>query len=174
MNLTQKISPKGIDIVIDEIQEHLSSSISWTNFNCYPRIYKEENQSGVKPMLYVGTNDYEDVFYDDTLNGSCFFYEEDTRNATDNGYFNNVKLSIVFQLDLTALFPTIIHRADEEAHNKVIIALKKLMPYKVTNLVTGYKNVYAEFDTSQVQYDDISQYHVFRVDMEVIVNNNCN
>ena len=83
MNLIQKISQKGIDVVVDRIQEHLSTSISWTNFNCYPRIYKEEIKGGVNPMLYVGEKEYQDVFTDDNLNGPCFFYEENTRNAID-------------------------------------------------------------------------------------------
>jgi hypothetical protein len=172
MNLTTKIAPKGIDVVIDEIQNHLNTYITWSDFNCYPRIYKEETQQGVKPMVYTSSGDYEEVFYNDTLNGSCFFYHEDTRSAVD-GYFNDVSLSIVFQLDLDALYPTITHRADEEAHNTVLVALQKLPQNKIVGLVTGYNNVYSEFESSLVKYDDISNYHCFRIDLKCIVNNVC-
>ena len=174
MILTRKISPKGIDINVDAIQVHLNSLISWTNFNSYPRIYKEETEQGIKPMNYTSNGDYVDVFTNDNLNGSIFFYNEDTRNAV-NGYFNDVTLSMVVQLDLDALYPNVTHRPDEEAHNDIIIALKKLMPTVTINaLITGLNNVYSEFSTTQVQLDDISKFHVFRIDMSVVVDNDCN
>lgn len=175
MVLTQKISPKGIDVVIDEIQTRLSTAITWTNFNSYPRIYKEEIKGGVKPMLYTGNKEYQDVFTNDGLNGSLFFYHEDSRAAINNGYFNDVTLSMVVQLDLDALYPLVAHRADEEAHNEVLIALKKVSPtIKIINLVTGLKSVYSEFATTEVQFDDISKFHVFRIDMKTVVDNDCN
>lgn len=175
MDLTQKTSPKGIDVVIDNIQTRLSSAISWTEFNSYPRIYKEEIDGKVIPMLYTGSKEYQDVFTNDSLNGSLFFYHEDTRSAIDNGYFNDVTLSMVVQLNLEALYPTVTHRADEEAHNDILIQLKKISPLvKVISLVTGLKNVYSEFDTTQTQFDDISKFHVFRVDMKTVVSNDCN
>ena len=172
MNLIQKTDPRGIDFVIDEIQLLLDSSLSWTDFTCYPRIYKEETQNGVKPMNYVGDGDYVDTFLDDTINGSCFFYKEDSMSAT-NGYFNEVKLSIVFQINLYDLYPSITHRADEEAHRHVMLALNSLPTTKVEGLVTRINNVYSEFSTTQVQLDDIGEFHVFRVDMSVIVDYQC-
>lgn len=175
MNLIRKISPKGIDVNIDRIQEHLAIDFSsWTNFTCYPRIYKEDTESGVKPMNYVGEGEYVDVFTNDNIDGSCFFYEEDTRNATDNGYFNSTKLSIVFQVKLDKFYLNVLHRADEEIHNDIIISLKKVTPNKVTGIVNRIENVYSEFDTSQVQFDDIGGFHVFRIDMNIIVDNDCN
>ena len=172
MNLIQKITPKGIDKVIDDIQNLLNTELLWSDFNCYPRIYKEETEQGIKPMNYVGNGDYRDVFFNDNIDGSCFFYPEDKRTGV-NGYFTNVKLSIVFQIKLNKLYPIITHRADEESHNDVILALRKKGQYELIELVVGYKNVYSEFDTSLVKYDDISDYHVFRVDLNVSVNNNC-
>jgi hypothetical protein len=175
MNLTQKTSPKGIDVVIDEIQTRLSTAISWTNFNSYPRIYKEEIDGKVMPMLYTGSKEYQDVFTNDGINGSLFFYPEDTRGAINNGYFNDVTLSMIVQLDLGTLYPTITHRADEEAHNDILLELAKISPtIKIISLVTGLKNVYSEFDTTQTQFDDISKFHVFRIDMKTVVQNNCN
>lgn len=172
MNLTTKIAPKGIDIVVDEIQAHLNTELStWTNFNCYPRAYKEETKNGVIPMINEDGSEYTDVFFNDGVDGSCFFYVEDSRSAV-HGYFNDVTLSIVFQVQLDELYST-VHRADEEANNEVIIALKKLTDYEIVSLVTGLKNVYSEFDTSSVEFDDVGNFHVFRVDLKVIVNNNC-
>ena len=62
MILTQKTSPKGIDVVIDAIQTRLSSAISWTSFNSYPRIYKEEIKGEIFPMNYTSNGEYQDVF----------------------------------------------------------------------------------------------------------------
>jgi hypothetical protein len=172
MNLVTKISPKGIDDVVAEVQSHLNTYLpTWTNVTAYPRIYKEETNSGIKPMVYLSNGDYVDVFYDDTLDGSIFFYGEDTRPITDLTY--STVLSLVFQIDLDALYPTILHRADEEAHNQVIIALNKLHLYKVTNLVQGIRNVYNEFEVSQVLLDDINKFHVFRIDLEVYTSHEC-
>ena len=69
---------------------------------------------------------------------------------------------------LDEVYPTITHRADEEFINEVYNILYN-NPYKheLNGVVRGLENVYAEFDTSQVTWDDISEYYVVRFDLEV-------
>lgn len=171
MNLVQKIAPKGVDLTIDYIQEHLNTMLSWSNVTIYPRIYKEETETGIKPKVYNTDGDYEEVFYNDTLNGSMFFYTEDSRTVRDETY--PISLSLVVQMNLNAIYPTITHRADEEAHNDLILALNQMSLHKVNGLVTGIRNVYSEFEVNQVLLDDINEYHCFRIDMEVWVSHKC-
>ena len=173
MPLIQKISPVGIDRNVDEIQVILNE-LNWAGFNIYPRIYKEKIGDNVKPMAYVGNGEYVDVFNNDNLTtGNCFFYDSGTQTATDLMY-KNTQLSIVFQVNLNVLFPSVLHRADEEAHKAVLIKLRELsLPYEVTGIVKELENVYSEFDTTQVQFDDIGKFHVFRVDMTCLVSYLC-
>lgn len=172
MAVIRKISPVGIDRNVDEVQT-LLEELNWVDFNIYHRIYKENISGGVKPMRYTSDGDYEDVFMNDTINGNCFFYDTGSINET-NGMFQDVELSIIFQINLDNLFSSIAHRADEEAHNEVILKLRELPPtYKIKGVVKEIKKVYAEFDTTRVLLDDVGKFHVFRVDLTCLVDYAC-
>lgn len=158
MILFRKIEPKGVDKNIDKIQLLMNRSlpIEWANVNCYHRVYSEELTSGIKPMIVLDGKNYFDVLTDTKKDGVIFFYEENNRNGLE------VEINIVFQLKLSALYGSIIHRADEEVHD-LIMALLMPLTYNDISLFTGLKNVYADFNTTDILFDDIGKFHCFRV-----------
>lgn len=172
-----KEKPVGIDIAINEIQLAVSNALGWTNYNAYHRAYKNESANGVipevfkvKPQNIVG--EYEEVFTNDYLDASSFFYTEDTRNTIELGRLFSTTLSMVFQCDLTKL-ETTDYRADEEVHRKVILAINNSTFGEVNSLVTGINNVYSEFNTESVIWDDLQPLHVFRLDINVTYEYDC-
>ena len=116
--------------------------------------------------------EYIEVFNDDNYAATSFYYTEDTRDFTEFGRLSNSTVSIIFQLDLATLYGT-NKRYDEEAHRDVILAIQKTRTGEITTLETGIENVYSEFDTTQIQYDDMQPFHVFRIDFEVPYEYDC-
>jgi hypothetical protein len=172
-----KENPVGIDILINDIQIAVSSALGWSNYNAYHRAYKNESASGIIPEVYklppqgvVG--EYEEVFTNDNLSASSFFYTEDTISSIDVGRLFSTTLSMVFQCDLAELEGT-DNRFDEEVHRKVVLAINESTDGKVESVITGISNVYTEFNTSQVQWTDMQPCHVFRVDISANYEYNC-
>lgn len=172
-----KENPVGIDILINEIQLSVYSALGWTNYEAYHRAYKNETSNGIIPEVFKVkpqrvNGEYEEVFTNDRLAASSFFYTEDNRPTADVGRLFNTTLSMVFQCDLTQL-ETIDYRADEEIHRKVILAINSSIDGEVSNLITGISSVYSEFNTDSVQWTDMQPLHVFRVDMNVSYEYDC-
>ncbi len=186
MALIRKISPVGIDIPIDRVQDLLYSGLggklplSWVTaengYQSYHRAYKnEDNQEDAGQIVeaYDGTNEYKDVFFADNFSASSFFLSEDTIGS--NGHLYNTDISIIFQLNLEETYPTITHRADEEAHREVLLILENApwASYSITELVTGIDNVYAALNLGKIRYTDMHPRHCFMVTMNVEYEYNC-
>ena len=72
------------------------------------------------------------------------------------------------------MYPSVAHRADEEAHRDVLMILdKSSRGYNVTSVEKGIQNVYGEFYKDEIKYDDTSKFHVFRIDLETTFNYFC-
>lgn len=168
----------GIDVVINDIQIAVSNSLQWVNYNAYHRIYKNETANGIIPEWYeditqATKGEYEEVYLNDKLDASSFIYKEDTIPAVDIGRLFSTVVSMVFQVDLAAVEGVKDTRNDEEVHRLVIEAINGSTYGKVASIVTGISNVYSEFDTSQIQWDDMQPFHCFRIDIDVNYDYNC-
>ncbi len=173
MPLIQKILPVGIDRIIDSIQVTLFNKLGWdslpnviyeSNHRAYKTPGKLEEREGLIPEVYDGKKEYREVYFDDNVSASSFFLVDDSRTG-DKLY--TIIVSIIFQLKLDKIFPTIIHRADEEAHKQVLDVLERTTLVKINSLQTGIANVYSGLLVEQSKLDNMQPFHVFKVDMDI-------
>ena len=173
MALVLKISPVGIDRIIDLIQVALFNGLNKLGWDSLPgvtyeanhRAYKNETKDGIIPEIYDGKKEYRDIYFDDNVSANSFFLVDDSRTG-DKKY--SIIISVIFQLKLNKIFPLIDHRADEEAHRDVLNVLERNPTQaKIQSLITGIDNVYSGLRVDQVEFDNMQPFHVFRVDMEV-------
>ena len=174
MALIQKSNPINEDVVIAAIQTQLYNDLllkGITNYESYERVYLI---NGV-PELYIGNGNYKEVYFDDRFNLTSFFLLGETKTIDELGNYT-VPLSIIFQADLTKLLPTITHRADAELHDIVKKSLDKVAAtMEVKEIVTGIDNVYQGLSFEGSQYlDDVSSFHLFRVNLSIQFEDSCN
>jgi len=172
MALVSKTDPKGIDISIGKLQNLLFTELDLLSYESYPRVYKNPDINVLTiPETYIATKDYKEVLFDDKFSLSSFWLVDDNRSIDE---FATTTISVVFQVLLDELYPTVPHRADEEFIRDIYnILYNNPYDYDLTNVVTGIDNVYSEFDTSQVTWDDMSNFFVCRFDLEVVYDYNC-
>lgn len=173
-----KDSAVGIDVVINDIQIAVSNSLQWVNYNAYHRIYKNETKNGIIPEFYrditqATVGDYEEVYLNDNLDATSFIYTEGTISSIDAGRLFSTVLSMVFQVNLSEVEGVKDTRNDEEAHRLAVEAINNSTYGKVNSIVTGISNVYSEFDTSQITWNDMQPFHCFRIDIDVSYRYNC-
>jgi len=171
MALITKTDPVGIDAVVDEIQKGLFTELSkvWTNFQSYPRSYKNPDGVNTIPEHYLSENEYVEVLLDDDFDVSSFFLSGDVRTLDDFRF--SQPLTIIFQADIKELYPGIPHRADEEMHRDILNAIEVIgQEERFTSLTTGVNNVYSELNLTGrlndlVKMDDMSNLHVVKIEL---------
>ena len=176
LNLILKPSPVGVDRVIDQIQKRLSLNLDFGNVltEVYPRAYKNPKTNNITrliPEIFIGNGDYKEVFFDDNLALMVYFLTDDKFEILKGGLISG-EISIIVHANLVDLFNVESERKDEELHLMFINALKN-WAYKPTSIETGIKNVYREFDISNVLLDDMSHQHVFRLNLSATWQNCC-
>lgn len=173
MALIQKNNCVGVDCVIKRIQDYIWDNVSWNktpftenNYNSYQRAYENESN---KPKLWEvfknnSNSDYQDVMYNDNYLATSFFIVGN--DVTVENGLQLADISIIFQIDVKSLYPTITHRADEEAHQEIanIINTSAWSPYFST-IKKGIRNVYSELGYGAEQFEDLQPYHVFRINL---------
>jgi hypothetical protein len=185
--LILKEKPFGVDKAINQINDVVYEALNWKttadfpiNYTAYHRAFKNPRDSSgaIIPEAYCFDTDtrkgeYKEVFYDDRLDASSFFYTDNTVNAIDSGSLNTQTISMVFQVDLSRITNNILHRGDEEIHSIVVNAINKASYGDFTALVKTIPDVYSEFDTSQVTFTDMQGFHCFRCDIDVSYDYDC-
>lgn len=174
MALITKIAPVGIDFVVDVFQRALFAKLSlvWSDYESYPRSYKNPSGNNVIPEHYLGENEYKEVLWDDKFKVSSFFLSGDERTVDDFRFTQT--LSIIFQADIDKLYPAVTHRADEEMHADIIAAFEQIEQQEnITSLVNGINNVYGSLSLNGrlkdlVEQDDMSNLHFVKVDFTVL------
>ncbi len=88
MALITKDSPVGVDVAVNTIQNALYTGLvtngTWTNYESYPRAYRNETKNGIKPEIFTGNgNDYVDAFSNDkfTVTSSTFIVQSPVANT---------------------------------------------------------------------------------------------
>ncbi len=177
--IIQKTEPKGIDKAIDMFQSYLYNALGFTNWECYPRIYSiptsgNSSQNGLIPAHFINGVDYEEVYMNDEFDLSTFFYTNS--DVSFENQIGRTKVSLICQVKLDELFPTITHRADEEFNMSVVNASNNFYGYEMFTL-TGIKKtineVYKEFASKQVELTNMQPYYVVRFDFDVYYANGC-
>lgn len=183
--------PKGIDKPIQALQALVYAGLcgDWgfdpdsDVWRCYGRAYKNQQKDGYIPEVYIGENEYREVYYDDQFAVISFFAVGDERDYR-NGYVADV--SLIFSVDLSRVHPGSTDRVDEKIHAEVLSWLDKpRFGFTLEGLVTGIDNVYREFvlyrqhtgmksNTGGIMFRDMHPLHCFRVNMNLVFqNSNC-
>lgn len=180
MAIVKKTNPKGVDKKIDRMQDVLFTNLSalgWTDYEVYPRAYKNYKESNRIPEIYIGEGDYNEVLFDDTKNVTSFFLVDDTTDISERKLTTNV--SIIFQANLKSLFPTILHRPDEEMHVNIFESVKENnIGFELNKISTGVRNVYSDLEINgnlleAAKLCDMSFYHIVKLDFSLGYEINC-
>lgn len=168
-----KITPKGIDVNIQLLQQYLYTKLAdtWdtTSYDSYGRCYNKDNM----PQTYIGNDEYLPMLDVDNISAFSFFIVNDDIDYEGGRYI--AETDIIFFCNLNDL-SSVTHRADEEVHHDVMNLLEqKLYGYEVTGIVTGYDNVFEGFNQDLIKNDDLQPYHCFRVKgiMKFLYNTKC-
>lgn len=166
MSVIRKTTPVGRDILIDHLQLWLYNQLSLTNYDSYHRVYKNDTEKGIIPEKYNNNGDYHEVLFNDDYNATSFFITEDEVD-NNNGAFSS-DVSIIFQVNLSKVYPSITHRADEEFINDVSLLLKReRFGFEFVNIQTGIDNVYREFNKTDIKWDNIGEFFVVRFNLKL-------
>lgn len=174
MALVQKTNPVGIDFEINQIQKRMYdyfASIGWADHESYPRAYVNPKDEGTIPEVYVGNKEYKECLFDDKFNVTSFFIADDTRSFDADGGQISQDISIIFQANIKTLYPSILHRADEEMHKHIYNSIVGAgIQDRLSSIITGVENVYSDLSIpasfiEKVKLDDMSNFHVVKVDL---------
>jgi len=170
--LYRKLDPVLVDVPIDKYQAHIFNSLPDFNvfWDSYHRAYlnpKEKFQ--YIPELYFNRH-YKEILITNEIPLTTFF------TVSDNVVYDNVtqkftgKVSMFVQCsDLDKLInPTSIQRADLEFMNEFALSHEKYKgsDMKLIGIVTGIENVYEGMDTTNITFQDMNQWFVFRMDFD--------
>lgn len=172
--VVRKTNPQGVDKLIDKIQVHLNVKLSLGNWDNNHRAYKNpkrEGETGLTAEVYTENGEYRDCFFNDNFTTTTFFITDDVADI-DNG-LSSQEISCIFQCRISDVYTT-QHRADEELRNDVLRAFNSF-PGRITlnTIETGIENVYREFNTDALKYDDMSSIHVLRVNFTGVYETTC-
>lgn len=180
--------PKGVDVPIRKLQEKLHNSLmgKWgldvndedqnKQYECYGRCYRNKKDNGYIAEVYAGSNEYKEVYWNDTLSAISFFgigseITHDVAEKTD--------VHIVFFVNLAKLKPDLANRADEEIHLDVLSIIGAgLFGFEYKSLTLWLENVLKEYPGSRrderLKFVDMQPVHCFRINLSLIYKiNNC-
>ncbi|UXO94051.1 tail terminator protein [Pseudanabaena phage Pan5] len=183
--LIQRTNPVGADVQIQRFQSLIHSGLvkKWgiqandTVYRCYSRCYRNKTTDGYIAENYEGSNEYKEVYWDDTLSALSFFGLSGPADFNTGTMTTGVHL--VFFVNLQKLYPSISHRADEEVHKDVLSVIGKGMHgHTLTDITYWIENVLREYPGSRrdnrLAYVDMHPIHCFRLNFSLNYNiNNC-
>jgi hypothetical protein len=180
--ISTKTNPKGIDEPIQKLQQYLYGKLisAWglsnEDFKCYGRAYKNDLGNGFIPEVYVGNNEYKEVFLDDTVKVLSFFGVSDERK----GKFDfTTEVFLIFFVDISKL-KSLQHRADEEVKMDVLKLFEiSLFGFELNGFTTAKEQVLKEYTGSRrndsLKHIDMHPKHCFRLNFSLTYNNKfCN
>lgn len=171
-----------MDKPIQEAQQYLFDKLKakWKlsdeQFDCYGRCYRNQSEdSGYIAEVFTNYLDYQEVYVNDNVTVTSFFGVGEQFKY--NGQFN-VPVHLVFWVDLRKLYPTIEHRADEEARMAVFDVVKMLgIETTEIEVILGIDNVLKEYSGTRrnlgLQFRDMHPLHCFRMNFNIDYINNC-
>lgn len=156
---------------VQKMQKALAKKVTWLE-KAFGIAYREQNRGleGFRPELYLGNNEYIEVFPDDSITGMCFFDVEDLISRTGDADRNFVAtINIIFFVNLGEAYPSLQHRADAEARQEVINVLRKYdYGFSINNIVKGVDNVYDRYSWTKPHAKiDKQPFHVFAIECDV-------
>jgi len=122
--LKTKTDPEGIDVIIQKLQTHLHGRLitKWgltgtpEKYVSYGRIHRNRTADGYVAEWYEGGKEYREVYWNDSLYATSFFGTEG-KELHEIG--EEIRIHLIFFVNLAKLKPAIAHRADEEVRKDV-------------------------------------------------------
>jgi len=178
--LIQKPNPTAIDLCIQRVQQVMYERLTtlwglddkaWT---CYERAYKNPQGTYNAAEVFVPntaqSGDYSEVFWNDALTVLSFFGVADQETIVRD--VNTAKVYLIMMMDLQRLKPG-IYRQDAEVRRDVQYVFT-LMQFQPTSIITGLKNVFAEYWSpaleDRLKFNDMHPRHAFRINFDVLYN----
>ena len=173
MNIpAQIVNPIGIDKEIQIMQNHLNGK-TIVDF-VFGKATKNYNSSKSEPLIYLGENEYSEILQSDNIKSHLFFF---LHEESSNEYpFEQFKVSVIVFADLKKLYPTVLHRAEEEIINNVkdYISQKKFDLWNLRNTYRGATKALNEFNLKIEDFSLLQPFFIFRLDYELNISiNNC-
>lgn len=168
--------PVGIDYELQEMQKMFIASL-WPDISTAKKQFNHRVFSNIRdgekvPEIYVKNGEYQEVLFDDRLSALSWFDVSDTAETYDRTCYNQV-VGLFFLVNLNNLYPTMAHRAVEEAHLAVQkIIMKRPTSFRITSLITG-ESAYGDYDTSKLRFPNMQPWHVFKFVCTVNYELNC-
>ena len=176
-------SLEGLSSAIQSIQKELYDSLltSWLgDIEGFGKVYKNvQNSSDNTPKYYKSSKifipevynsnkgDYEDVFYNDSKSCVFCFLTEDKDTTEDNLIFKS-QVKIVFMVNLNMIYPNQSGRQDDRAQKDVLEILRSINgSYTISEVQRGIDNIFNQYTTIGVKFDDIQPLHSFSVNIDL-------
>jgi hypothetical protein len=176
-------SAEGLSSAIQSIQEELYDALltSWLgNIEGFGKVYKNvQNSSEDIPKFYKSSKifvpevynsskgNYEDVFYSNSKSCVFCFLVHDKDTTEDETLFTS-KVKIVFMVNLSMIYPNRSGRQDDRAQKDIVKILRDVNgDYKINEVERGIDNIFNQYTTSGVKFDDIHPLHSFAVNIDL-------
>jgi hypothetical protein len=174
--LARKTNPIDIDLIIDQLQVSIDAKLSLMNidYDIFPRAYKNPKKFDSKGFIpeFELNGEYKECLFNDALSFSSFFVVGDKRDVNEG--MVKADLSLIVQCKGSEMFPLTTHRADEEVINMFSNIFNNYGDGLILNSVeTGVNNVYKEFAKENLNFDDIGDYLVVRINGTATFENSC-
>lgn len=179
--LYTKVSPVGVDIPIQKLQTYLHDKLlaKWglqtADYSAYGRCYRNQKEAGYVAEVYVGSNEYKEVYLDDRIAALSFF---GLSGDIDHKVTNTADVHLIFWVNIKRLYPSVVHRADEEVRRDVHeLVQKKMYGFTLTDARLGIERVHQEYrgtimaaqaNLDTLKYRDFHPFHCFRFDLKLL------
>jgi hypothetical protein len=177
------ISEEGLSAAIQSIQEELYIALPgfWLgDIEGFGKVYKNvQNSSDDIPKFYKSSKifvpevynsskgNYEDVFYNNSKSCVFCFLIGDKDTTEDGSLFTN-KVKVVFMVNLSMIYPNDTERQDSKAQKDVVEILREINgDYEINEVERGIDNIFNQYTTSGVKFDDIHPLHSFSVNIDL-------
>ena len=170
-NDVAKENPVAEDIKIQALQEELMDRFSWLDI-AFGRVYPNDNRKGKKiPEIYVGQDQYAEVFPDSSVKGMSFFHVKESYEPFTDNFDSEAKVDVdlIFFVNLSRTHPSVKHRADAEVRRdaeEVVRQWYRGWQYQSTEV--GVDNVFRDFDYEFSQpIVDMQPFFVFSLKLQL-------
>lgn len=169
-----KINPAGLDVIIDDIQRVMYGlKDKWgILLDGYPRCHILQNEGKKTIEAYLGNDEYSGSLVFSEENKFFFLAGESVERVAENYYKTTIEM--YFMLNLDDIYPTILHRADEEVRIDVLNTLNTISGISVVKIESNNDKVFARFNNRisqnyEYEYtDDMQPYHYFKVLIDIL------
>mgnify|MGYP003667490317 CR=1 FL=1 len=176
-------SAEGLSAAIQSIQEELYRATVdlWAvEVEGFGKVYKNvQNSSEDIPKFYKSskifipevynssTGNYEDVFYNNSK--SCVFcFLIDDKDSTEDGLLFTTKVKVVFMVNLKQIYAIETERQDSRVQRQIVGFLRDINgDYKINEVERGIDNIFNQYTTSGVKFDDMQPLHSFAVNLDL-------